>query len=132
MAATAPLPEVHPGAVTDEHIAFRRRQDGGYTLTAGGASQFYVGRDAFRHALKYLPVLKANPLGVRYAPAAPPNYPDAWSTPRKWEADRGSPFERMRILNPAPEKRALPAVVTGFRGLFRNSSRSRSRPAGPA
>ena len=118
VAATAQMPEVHAGAVTDEHIAFRRRQDGGYTLAAGGASQLYVGPDAFRHALKYLPALKANPLGVRYAPAAPRNYPDAWSTPREWDADRESPFERMRILNPAPEKRALRAIVAGFRGLF--------------
>ncbi|MGV3549182.1 NAD(P)/FAD-dependent oxidoreductase [Rhizobium sp.] len=118
VAATAPLPEVHAGAATDEHIAFRRRQDGGYTLAAGGASQLYVGPDAFRHAAKYLPALRANPLGVRYAPAAPKNYPDAWSTPRHWDADRESPFERMRILNPAPEQRALRDIDSGFRDLF--------------
>lgn len=118
VAATAPMPEVHAGAATDEHIAFRRRQDGGYTLAAGGASQLYIGPDAFRHALKYLPALRANPLGVRYAPAAPANYPDAWSTPRKWDGDRESPFERMRILNPAPEQRALDAMDSGFRALF--------------
>lgn len=116
--ATGPTPEIHAGAATDEHIAFRRRQDGGYTLAAGGASQLYVGPDAFRHALKYLPALKANPLGTRYAPAAPTNYPDAWSTPRSWDADRESPFERMRILDPAPEPRALRAIDSGFRDLF--------------
>lgn len=118
VAATAPLPEVHAGAATDEHIAFRRRQDGGYTLAAGGASQLYVGPDTFRHALKYLPALWANPFGVRYAPAAPENYPDAWSTPRKWDADHESPFERMRVLNPAPEQRALRDIDFGFRALF--------------
>jgi glycine/D-amino acid oxidase-like deaminating enzyme len=118
VAATAPMPEVHAGAATDEHIAFRRRQDGGYTLAAGGASQLPIGPDAFRHALKYLPALKANPFGMRYAPAAPKNYPDAWSTPRKWDADRESPFERMRVLDPAPEPRALRAIDSGFRSLF--------------
>lgn len=118
VAATEAMPDVHAGAATDEHIAFRRRQDGGYTLAAGGASQLYVGPDAFRHALKYLPALKANPLGVRYAPAAPQGYPDAWSTPRGWDPGQESPFERVRILNPAPEQRALGDIDSGFRALF--------------
>lgn len=118
VAATEPLPDVHAGAATDEHIAFRRRLDGGYTLAPGGSSQLYVGPDAFRHALKYLPALRANPLGVRYAPAAPRDYPDAWSTPRNWDADRESPFERMRVLDPAPEAFRLRTIAQDFASLF--------------
>ncbi len=57
VAATEPMPEFHAGAAADEHIAFRCRQDGGYTLAAGN-SQLYVGPDAFRRATKYLPALK--------------------------------------------------------------------------
>jgi glycine/D-amino acid oxidase-like deaminating enzyme len=118
VAATAPLPEVYAGAAADEDIAFRRRKDGGYTLAAGGSHLLYVGPDAFRHALKYMPALRASPFGTRYLPAAPHAYPDSWTTPRKWDADKESPFERMRILNPAPEARALRAIDTGFRKLF--------------
>ncbi|MDX3924616.1 MAG: FAD-binding oxidoreductase [Shinella sp.] len=118
VAATEPMPEIHSGAATDEHIAFRRRQDGGYTLAAGGSHQLYVGPDAFRHATKYLAALMAHPLGTRYLPAAPRGYPDSWSTPRKWEADGQSPFERMRVLNPAPEASALRAIDRGFKALF--------------
>ncbi len=118
VAATEPMAEIHAGAATDEHIAFRRRQDGGYTLAAGGASQLYVGPDAFRHAAKYMPALRANPFGTRYAPAAPAGFPDAWSTPRRWEADERSPFERMRVLDPAPEAAALRAIERGFSDLF--------------
>ncbi|WP_027061472.1 NAD(P)/FAD-dependent oxidoreductase [Mesorhizobium loti] len=118
VAATAPLPEIYAGAAADEHIAFRRRQDGGYTLAAGGSHVLYVGPDALRHAPKYFPALKANPLGTRYRPAAPRGYPDSWSTPRKWDADKETPFERMRILNPAPEAKALRAIDREFKGLF--------------
>ena len=125
VAATEPMAEVYAGAATDEHIAFRRRQDGGYTLAAGGASQLYVGPDAFRHATKYMPALRANPFGTRYAPAAPAGFPDAWSTPRRWEADAQSPFERMRILDPAPEAAALRAIERGFSGLFPQVGRVR-------
>ncbi|RVB58744.1 FAD-binding oxidoreductase, partial [Mesorhizobium sp. M7A.F.Ca.CA.002.04.1.1] len=75
VAATAPMAEIHAGAAADERIAFRRRQDGGYTLASGGSSQLYIGPDAFRHAGKYVSALKANPFGTRYLPAAPRGYP---------------------------------------------------------
>ncbi|WP_296739858.1 FAD-binding oxidoreductase [Mesorhizobium sp.] len=118
VAATEPMAEVAQGAAADEHIAFRRRQDGGYTLAGGGSHHLFVGPDAFRHVLKYLPALMANPFGTRYLPAAPRGYPDSWSTPRKWDAGRESPFERMRILNPVPEAAALRAIDHEFRSLF--------------
>ncbi|MER9171618.1 FAD-binding oxidoreductase [Mesorhizobium australicum] len=118
VAATAPMPEIHAGAATDGHIAFRRRQDGGYTLASGGSHQLYVGPDAFRHAGKYVTALMANPCGTGYLPAAPRGYPDGWSTPRRWDADEESPFERMRVLNPATRVSALRAIGRGFRELF--------------
>ncbi|THF58874.1 NAD(P)/FAD-dependent oxidoreductase [Ollibium composti] len=118
VAATEPMPEIHAGAAADERIAFRRRQDGGYTLAAGGGSQLHIGPDAFRHAVKYLPALRANPFGVRYSPAAPSGYPDGWTTPRDWTAETQTPFERMRVLNPAPERSKLQAVEKNFGALF--------------
>ncbi|OBQ69169.1 FAD-binding oxidoreductase [Mesorhizobium loti] len=118
VAATGPMPEIHSGAVADEHIAFRRRQDGGYTLASGGTSQLYVGPDAFRHATKFVPALMANPFGTSYLPAAPRGYPDSWSTPRRWNADEESPFERIRILNPAPKASALRDIEREFAALF--------------
>ncbi|MEO5760508.1 MAG: FAD-binding oxidoreductase [Mesorhizobium sp.] len=118
VAATEPMPEIHDGAAADEHIAFRRRQDGGYTLAPGGSHLLYVGPDAFRHVTKYLPALRADPLGTRYSPFAPSGYPDSWSTPRDWAPDSQSPFERMRVLNPAPEPAGLRSVERNFRRLF--------------
>lgn len=118
VAATEPMPEIYAGAAADEHIAFRRRQDGGYTLAPGGSNLLYLGPDAFRHATKYLPALMANPLGTRYFPCAPSGYPDSWSTPRDWPPDSQSPFERMRVLNPAAERSGLRSVERNFRRLF--------------
>ncbi|KUM28146.1 PTS sugar transporter subunit IID [Mesorhizobium loti] len=117
-AATEPMPEIHAGAAAGEHIAFRRRQDGGYTLAPGGSHLLYLGPDAFRHATKYLPALMANPFGSRYSPAAPTGYPDSWSTPRHWTPDSQSPFERMRVLNPAPERSGLRSIERNFSRLF--------------
>ncbi|TXI03926.1 MAG: FAD-binding oxidoreductase [Rhizobium sp.] len=118
VAATEPLPEFHSGAAVEDSIAFRRRQDGGYTLAPGGSNLLYLGPDAFRHATKYLPALMAHPFGTRYRPSAPSGYPDAWSTPRNWDADTESPFERMRVLNPAAGSAELAAILRGFKDLF--------------
>ena len=117
-AASLPLPEIHAGAAVDKHIAFRRRQDGGYTLAAAGSNRLYLGPDALRHGIKYLPALKANPFGTRYAPWAPSGYPDGWSTPRNWSADAPSPFEQIRVLNPTPDPGHLRAIEQGFARLF--------------
>jgi glycine/D-amino acid oxidase-like deaminating enzyme len=70
VAATEPLPEFHAGAAIDDDIAFRRRQDGGYTLAPGASHLLYVGPDAFRHAAKYIPALLSHPLGTRYLPTS--------------------------------------------------------------
>lgn len=118
VAATEPMPEIHAGAAAEDTIAFRRRQDGGYTLAPGGSNLLYVGPDAFRHATKYLPALMNNPLGTHYLPLAPSGYPDAWSTPRRWTPDELTPFERMRVLNPAPEAAGIRAIERNFKQLF--------------
>jgi len=118
VAATVPLPEFHAGAATEKDIAFRRRQDGGYTLAPGGSNLLYVGPDAFRNATRYLPALIDHPFGTRYLPAAPSGFPDSWQTPRDWTPDSRSPFERMRVLNPAPGASDLAAIKRGFSTLF--------------
>ncbi|MGO4352468.1 NAD(P)/FAD-dependent oxidoreductase [Rhizobium sp. RAF36] len=118
VAATEPLPEFHAGAAIEKDIAFRRRQDGGYTLAPGGSNLLFVGPDAFRNATKYLPALIDHPFGTRYLPAAPSGFPDSWSTPRDWTPETTSPFERMRVLNPAPGQSDLASIKRGFENLF--------------
>lgn len=118
VAATMPLPDIYAGAASDDDIAFRRRQDGGYTLAGGGTNLLHIGPDAFRHVFKYLPALKANPLGTRYQPFSPAGYPDGWMTARNWEADQQSPFEAMRILDPSPPKNLEQVLARNFTRLF--------------
>ncbi len=116
--ATSVLPEVHAGAVAEAGLAFRRRADGGYTLAPGAAPELYVGPDAFRAFRHYLPQLRNNPFGQRFRASAPKGFPDAWTTPRRWAADSLSPFEAMRILDPAPDHRRLRKVLKQFAALY--------------
>jgi glycine/D-amino acid oxidase-like deaminating enzyme len=62
--------------------------------------------------------LRAEPFGTRILPGAPRGFPDAWGTPRTWDADATSPFERIRILNPAPNKRKVAGLARDFASLF--------------
>jgi hypothetical protein len=48
------------------------------------------------------------------------SYPDSWTTQRDWSPDAITPFERMRILNPAPGKSDLSAIRRGFYRLSRS------------
>ena len=118
VAATEPMPEIFAGQAADNNFAFRRRADGGYSLALGSFHELFVGPDAFRRLPKFLPQLKANPFGTSYKPWAPGHYPDAWSTKRRWNADDESPFEKMRILNPAPNAGAVKKMQTYFASAF--------------
>ena len=114
VAVTGPMAQVYAGNAADDRFAFRRRADGGYTIAPGSVHDFFVGPDAFRNFLVYQPVLRRDYRATRFRAKAPSGYPDGWGTPRRWAADEVSPFERMRILNPAPNMKTLGAVQDGF------------------
>lgn len=118
VAATEALPDVAQGAAADRKVAFRRRADGGYTLAPPGAPELFIGPDAFRALPKYLTQLRADPFGQRLLPAAPRGFPDAWGTRRRWSADDETPFEQMRVLNPAPNMRKINRLIRDFEAMF--------------
>ncbi len=117
-AATVPLPEVFAGNTADAGFAFRRRADGGYTVAPGATHDFFIGPAVFASLRPFLPVLRKDWRHTRFHAAAPRGWPDAWTTPRRWSVDRVSPFERLRILDPAPNMRALAAVQDAFARAF--------------
>lgn len=128
VAETMPMPEIFPGNAADDTLAFRRRSDGGYTIASGGSEDdFFIGPDAFRSFFSYLPILRHDPRLSRFRLAAPKGFPDAWSTPRRWAEDQVSPFEAMRILNPAPNLKTLSRAQDAFAAAFPSLGRPKLR-----
>ncbi len=100
VAATGPAPDVFNGNAADEKIAFRRRQDGGYSLALCDFREHYIGKSSFRYFKPFIPAIADDWRSTRLRPSAPANYPDAWGTARRWRADQVTPFEQTRVLNP--------------------------------
>ncbi|MDV4143883.1 NAD(P)/FAD-dependent oxidoreductase [Shimia sp. FJ5] len=118
VAATNALPDVHQGGANGDGLAFRRRQDGGYTLASAGYHELFIGPDAFRHFSAYIPELIRDPFGRTYRPRAPKGYPDGWGTKRRFGADAPTPFEAMRILDPLPNTAIVEKIRADFEALF--------------
>lgn len=105
VARTAPAPEIFAGAAADEAIAFRRRQDGGYTLALADHAEHYVTADSLRYFTNFLPTLRRSwkMLNLRFS-GSPMG---GWLPERRWQPEETSPFERTRVLNPQPSPSAL-------------------------
>ncbi|MBY6116398.1 FAD-binding oxidoreductase [Mameliella alba] len=112
--ATGPLPQVVGTAAADDRLAFRPRADGGYTLAPAAFAELFLGPDALRHLRRYLPLALSGEFDVHLRAPQPRGWPDAFTTPRQWSAEGESPFERMRILDPVPNRRKLARVARRF------------------
>jgi glycine/D-amino acid oxidase-like deaminating enzyme len=102
---TAPLsggPEV---SASGSVFAFRKRLDGGYTIARRNANIADITPDSFRLLRQYLPTLKENYGEIRMRFGRP--FFEAWRTKRRWSLDETTPFEAVRVLDPAPREAPL-------------------------
>ena len=106
---TAPAPVVLNGSLFDARIGIRRRQDGGYTVAHGAILDHPITPSTFRYCFKFLPALKHELSVLRLRIGQ--EFIDEWRTPVRWALDEPSPFEKTRVLNPAPNEN----VVRGIR-----------------
>lgn len=118
VACTAPLPQFFNGNASDEKLAFRRREDGGYTIALTDRNTYFLGPDGFRHVRRYLPLIRSSWRSLVPRPAQPSGFPDAWNTARAWAEDETTPFERVRVLDPKPAAADVRRLTTRFADRF--------------
>jgi glycine/D-amino acid oxidase-like deaminating enzyme len=97
---TAPIagaPEINAGG---SDFAFRKRLDGGYTVTRRGSDVAPLVPDSFRLFFDFFPSLRANWRELRLRIGR--RFITEWQTPRHWALDQVTPFEQVRILDPEP------------------------------
>jgi len=105
VARTAPTDDVLDGALCDNHIALRRRSDGGYTVAHSTVFDHPITPSSFRFASYYLPAIRMEFDHMRLSFGR--EFFEEWSTPKTWALDAESPFETTRVLNPEPNPRVL-------------------------
>ena len=125
-ARTGPLPAILEGAASDETLAIRRRDDGGYTLALRDRNEHFVGPDSFRLMGRFRAMLRhvGRDTSIRLR-GRPDGDPNGWTVPTRWDADAPSPFERARVLDPAPNA----ALVRGMAEAFATRFPALGRPA---
>jgi len=102
VARTAPFDGPTEIAVGGPDFSFRKRHDGGYTITQRGAMPTPLTLDHLLIGRRYIPMLRAQWANVRLSLGKA--FLDDLVLPRRWSATGRSPFERVRTLDPAPNE----------------------------
>ncbi|MBE2275559.1 MAG: FAD-binding oxidoreductase [Rhodobacteraceae bacterium] len=105
VSVTAPLAAGPDVSVCAPSYGWRRRLDGGYVLSRANATYVDVVPDSFRLAFRYLPLLKKSLHELRFRVGR--RFLNEAALPRRWALDGPSPFETVRIADPAPVRRVL-------------------------
>ncbi|OZI20349.1 D-amino-acid oxidase [Bordetella genomosp. 9] len=89
-------------AINGKDFTCRKRADGGYTVSQFGASMADLVPDSFRLMRHFIRPWLANNTFVRLRFGK--RFFEELATPRHFTADRVSPFERHRVLDPLPSR----------------------------
>ncbi len=97
---TAPLDTGHTRTCSGGDFTFRKRMDGGFTVTHNHLSVADILPDSFRLFREFLPALKLDWKGLKLRIGR--RFIDEASLKRQWQLDEVTPFEQVRILDPEP------------------------------
>ncbi len=113
---TAPGTEVLKGCVFDDKVGIRRRQDGGYNVAHGAILDHSITPTTFRYCFKFLPALWQEIRVLRLSIGR--DFIEELRTPKHWPLDQTTPFEHMRVLDPAPNPRVVPQIRRNLGEVF--------------
>ncbi|ACI51327.1 FAD dependent oxidoreductase [Gluconacetobacter diazotrophicus PA1 5] len=94
-----------PDALHTSEISFTRRSDGGYTLAISGFGRVDVTPQQLRFAPQFLPMFLKRWRSL--APGGLEGIRSGHETLARWRLDAPTPMERMRILDPRPDRAKL-------------------------
>ena len=97
-------------------FTFRKRLDGGYTITHRHLSVADLLPDSFRLFFQFLPALKLDWTGIRLRLGK--RFLDEARLKRRWKFDERSPFEEIRMLDPEPVSSILDEAAASLRDYY--------------
>jgi glycine/D-amino acid oxidase-like deaminating enzyme len=114
---TAPLAGGPDISAVGAGFGYRKREDGGYTVSQSDAAIFDLVPDGFRLFRKFLPTY-IREAGERPRLRLGRRFLEEWRTPRRWTLDGVSPFERVRVLDPEPSRAVLDEAMRKLTSAF--------------
>lgn len=114
---TTTAPEVTSGCLITPKVALRRRLDGSYTLAISGLGRVEISPQGLRYASKFYAAYRsklAKKLQIRIGSSFF-NGPEAAGS---WQFDQVSPFERQRVLDPAPDLPQARAALAALKAEY--------------
>ncbi|MDX7950545.1 FAD-binding oxidoreductase [Lichenihabitans sp. Uapishka_5] len=114
--ALAPGAEELPPALHTKGITITRRGDGGHTLAISGLGLVDPTPAMLAHARHFIPMFARRWRLVK--PGGTEGWRSGFATRRLWRADRPTPMERMRILDPRPSPRAVAETLRRAQALL--------------
>ena len=115
--SVAPGIEGLPDALHTQQASVTRRGDGGYTLAISGRAQMDFSAQKLRFAKHFFPMFKERwrSLSLGSGTAAKTTH----ETRKHWALDRETPMERVRILDPAPDRKTIAETLRCAQALCR-------------
>jgi glycine/D-amino acid oxidase-like deaminating enzyme len=113
---TAPIANAPEVSAWTSQFAYRKRNDGGYTIANGQANVVPIVPDTLRFLREFIPAIRATQRSLR--PRLDDRFMAEARTPKKWALDSKSPFEDVRMLDPAPTPSINNAAVKALKIAF--------------
>lgn len=113
---TEPGAEVTQGGVGSPGFSFRRRQDGGYTVAMRGRGRVELTPQGLRYARHFLPLLFKRGKGLTLGLGR--SFVEGPEAMERWSLDQVSPFEQVRVLDPAPDRKLVDTAMAQFRAAY--------------
>ncbi|WP_421700813.1 NAD(P)/FAD-dependent oxidoreductase [Ancylobacter sp.] len=113
---TSPVEGGPTPALWDHDFAFRRREDGGYTIANGHVNVVPIVPDSFRFALPFLPALQMEFASLRLRLG--PRFVTEWRESARRPFDEPSVYEAARVLDPTPDQGYLDQAFAALKRRF--------------
>lgn len=118
--ATEPAPAVIEGGLSTPGFTIRRREDGGYTVSIRSRGRVEITPQGLRYARQFMRIFRER-RSVALSVGVGRSFFHGPEAIARWNLDSVSPFETIRVLNPAPDARivraALASLAAGFPAL---------------
>ena len=113
---TAPIEGGPEAAFWCSKGAYRKRADGGYSIANGNVNVVPLTPDSFRFFGDFLPAFRDDWRGLKLRVDG--RFAREWTEARPVPFDQVSPYERCRVLDPAPDRSFNRQALDGLSELF--------------